>query len=134
MAKYDHSIIHFNNGLHGWHLTNEQYRAGLEKYVKFLKSKRSRGCHLIFSTTTPYPSKEQGRKLDPVNNQVVIDRNRIAREIMNDNKIPVIDLYELMEPDLEKYSISKGDLHFNKEGYEQLAKRISNEILLLLEK
>ncbi|MCK9412039.1 MAG: hypothetical protein M0Q53_07040 [Prolixibacteraceae bacterium] len=25
MAKYHHAVIHFNNGLHGWHLTNEQY-------------------------------------------------------------------------------------------------------------
>ena len=36
MAKYNHAVIHFNNGLHGWHLSNEQYEKGLRKYVKFL--------------------------------------------------------------------------------------------------
>jgi hypothetical protein len=128
MANYHHKVIHFNNGLHGWHLSSEQYEKGLRKYVKFLQAKKSRGCQLIYSLTTPYPSKEPGQKLDPVKNQVVIDRNRIAREIMEENNIPVIDLYGLMEPELEKYSGSKGNVHYNKEGYERLAKQISIEI------
>jgi hypothetical protein len=129
MAKYHHAVIHFNNGLHGWHLSSEQYEKGLSKYVKFLQAKNSRGCQLIYSLTTPYPSKEPGQKLDPVKNQVVNDRNRIAREIMEENNIPVIDLYGLMEPELEKYSASKGNVHYNNEGYERLAKQISIEIL-----
>lgn len=29
MGKYHHAVIHFNNGLHGWHLTNEQYKKKL---------------------------------------------------------------------------------------------------------
>jgi len=131
MAKYHHAVIHFNNGLHGWHLNNEQYENGLRKYVKFLKSNKAKGCQLIYSLTTPYPSKEPGQKLDPGKNQVVIDRNRIARKIMEENGIPVIDLYGLMEPELEKYSGSKGDVHYNKEGYVRLAERISNAILNL---
>jgi hypothetical protein len=133
MDNYNHKVIHFNNGLHGWHLTNEQYKAGLEKYVKFLKSKKAKDCRLIYSLTTPYPSKEPGEKLDPVRNQVVLDRNRIAREIMDRNGIPVIDLYGLMEPELEKYSSSKGNVHYNSEGYAIMAEKISNEILSLLQ-
>jgi hypothetical protein len=134
MANYHHAVIHFNNGLHGWHLTNEQYEKGLRKYVKFLESKKSKGCRLIYSLTTPYPSKEPGQKLDPVKNQVVIDRNRIARKIMEENNIPVIDLYGLMEPELEKYSGSKGNVHYNNEGYERLAEGISSEILKRIKK
>jgi len=129
MANYHHAVIHFNNGLHGWHLTNEQYEKGLRKYVKFLKAKKSQKCVLIYSFTIPYPSVEPGQKLDPVKNQVVIDRNRIARKIMDKNGITVIDLYGLMEPELEKYSGSKGNVHYNKEGHDRLAERISNEIL-----
>ncbi len=134
MGNYHHAVIHFNNGLHGWHLTNEQYEEGLRKYVEFLKAKKSKNCVLIYSLTTPYPSVELGQKLDPVKNQVVIDRNRIARKIMDENGITVIDLYSLMEPELEKYSGSKGNVHYNNEGYERLAERISNEILKLIVK
>lgn len=131
MGKYNHAVIHFNNGLHGNHLTLEQYEKGLEKYVRFLKSKKSKECILIFSLTTPLPSGKPGVKLDPVGNQMVIDRNRIARKIMEGNNIHVIDLYSVTEPELEKYSNSKGDVHYNKEGYGVLAKRISDEILEL---
>lgn len=134
MANYHHTVIHFNNGLHGWHLSNEQYERGLRKFVKFLKSKKSKGCQLIYSLTTPYPSKEPGQKLDRVKNQIVLDRNRIARKIMEENNIPVIDLYGLMEPELEKYSISKGDVHYSKEGYDRLGERISSEILKYIAK
>ncbi len=134
MGKYNHVIIHFNNGLHGWHLDGEQYEEGLRKYVKFLKSHKSKDCTLIYSLTTPVPSGEVGVKLDPERNQVVLERNRIARKVMAENSIPVIDLYGLMEPEIEKYSASKGNVHYNKDGYERLADRISGEILKLLAK
>lgn len=132
MGKYHHAVIHFNNGLHGWHLTNEQYEKGLTKYVKFLNANKYKDCQLIYSLTTPVSSKEPGVKLDTVRNQVVIDRNRIARKIMEENNIPVIDLYGLMEPDLEKYNSSKGDLHYKEEGYERMAEKIIEEISKLL--
>jgi len=134
MSKYNHAVIHFNNGLHGWHLTNDQYQKGLEKYVRFLKSKKSKNCVLIYSLTTPYPSKEPGQKLDVMKNKIVTDRNRIASKIMAENGIQVIDLYGLVEPELEKYSSSKGDVHYNNKGYEILAEQISDEILKLIVK
>ncbi len=132
MAKYQHAIIHFNNGLHGWHLNGDQYEEGLRKYVRFLKSHKAKGCKLVFSLTTPVPSEEIGVKLNPERNQIVIERNLIARNIMAENNIPVIDLYELMEPEIEKYSASKGNVHYNKDGYERIANRISEEILKLI--
>jgi hypothetical protein len=33
-----------------------------------------------------------------------------------------------MEPEIGKYSASKGNVHYNKEGYERLATRITEEI------
>lgn len=132
MGKYNHAIIHFNNGLHGWHLNGAEYEAGLRKYVRFLKSHKAKGCQLVYSLTTPVPSKEEGVKLDPERNQVVIERNRIARKIMEENNIPVIDLYGLMEPEIEKYSIAKGNVHYKKEGYKRLAARITEVITDIL--
>lgn len=134
MQKYNHAVIHFNNGLHGMHLTTEEYRKGMRKYVRFLKSKKARNCILVYSLTTPIPSAKPGEKLNPESNQIVIDRNRVAREIMEENGIPVIDLYGVVEPELERYSSSKGDVHYNKDGYDILAQRISEEILKLTAK
>lgn len=91
-------------------LPTSNIKKSLTKYVKFLKANKSKGCQLIYSLITPVSSKELGVKLDPVRNQVVIDRNRIARKVMEESGIQVIDLYDSMEPDMEKYNSSKGDL------------------------
>lgn len=132
MGKYEHSVIHFNNGLHGWHLNANEYEAGMRKFVKFLKSHKAKGCKLIYSLTTPVPSKAEGVILDPENNNVVLERNRIAAKIMHENNIPIIDLYSLMEKEIEKYSASKGNVHYNRKGYERIATRITEEIANLL--
>jgi hypothetical protein len=131
IGNYHHAVIHFNNGLHGWHLSKEQYRKGLAKYVKFLKGHKSKECILVYSLTTPVSSETIGQKLDPVRNKTVMERNEVAREIMAKNGIPVIDLYGLMEPDLDKYVASNGNLHYKGEGYQMMANLISNEILKL---
>jgi lysophospholipase L1-like esterase len=132
MGKYNHQIIHFNNGLHGWHLNDKQYEEGLRKYVRFLMKKKANNCQLVFSLSTPYPSKKENIKLNEEMNPVVLERNRIAMKVMSDYDIPVIDLYVLVEPKLEKYSIRKGDLHYKKEGYELMAGKISSKILELM--
>ena len=123
IGKYNHTVIHFNNGLHGWHLNAEEYEAGMRKYVRFLMANKSRNCKLVYSLTTPVLSKETGVKLDPERNKIVMERNKIAMNIMLENNIPVIDLYGLIEPEIEKYSAFKGDVHYNKEGYEKIASR-----------
>lgn len=133
MGKYGHSVIHFNNGLHGWHLNGKQYEEGLRKFVKFLKKHKSKNCKLLYALTTPVPSKEPDLKLDPKRNGIILERNMIARQVMAENGIQVIDLYELMVTELEKYSVSKGDVHYKQEGYERLAEKISGVIGRLLE-
>lgn len=128
MGKYNHAVIHFNNGLHGWHLNAAEYEVGMRKYVKFLKSHKAKECKLIYSLTTPVPSKKEGEKLDPIRNDAVLERNRIARKIMEENNIPVIDLYTLMEEDIEQFCASKGNVHYNRKGYERIATRITERI------
>jgi len=129
MAKYNHAVIVFNNGLHGWHLSGSEYEDGLRKYVKFLKSHKAKDCKLIYALITPVSSGEAGVKLDPDKNEIVLERNQIAETIMKENNIDVIDLYGLMEPELEKYSIEKGDLHYNSDGYKRIANAVSKEVM-----
>ena len=132
IGNYHHAVIHFNNGLHGWHLNTEQYRKGLERYVKFLKAQKSKDCILVYSLTTPVSSEISGQKLDSVKNKMVIERNQVAREIMSKNGIQVIDLYGLMEPELDKYVAKKGDLHYKEAGYQMMADIISREVIKLV--
>lgn len=132
MGGYHHAVIYFNNGLHGWHLDSAQYEEGLRRYTRFLMQHKVKDCQLVYALTTPVPSKEKGLKLAPDRNHVVMERNRIARRIMQENSIPVIDLYGLMAPDIEKYSDSKGNVHYNRQGCQRLASRIAEVIADLL--
>jgi len=129
LGKYNHVVIVFNNGLHGVHLSGTEYEDGLRKYVKFLKSHKAKNCKLIYALTTPVASPQEGVKLDPEKNGIVLERNSIARKIMKENNIEVIDLYALMEPDLETYSVEKGNVHYNSTGYKRIAHVISEEVL-----
>ena len=129
MAKYNHAIIVFNNGLHGWHLSGSEYEYGLRKYVKFLKSHKAKDCKLIYALITPVSSGETGVKLDLKKNGIVQERNQIAEKIMKENNIDIIDLYELMEPELEKYSIEKGNVHYNGDGYKRIANSVGKEVI-----
>ncbi len=134
MGKYNHTVIHFNNGLHGWHLDSVQYGEGLEKYVKYLMAHKSKTCKLVYALNTPVSSENPDQKFDLERNQVVLARNRVAREIMQKYDIPIIDLYDLMEPELDKYIIEKGNLHYKEEGYKKMAEKISGEISRFLYK
>ena len=52
VGDYKHAVIHFNNGLHGFHLDDAQYAAGLKRLVETLKQLEPQ-AKLIWATSTP---------------------------------------------------------------------------------
>ncbi len=52
LRQYKFNVIHFNNGLHGWGYTEDQYRDGLLRTVTAVKQ-NSGDAKLIWATTTP---------------------------------------------------------------------------------
>lgn len=130
--KWD--VIHFNWGLHdikrlkdkkmdvtgSWQVSAEDYRKNLEALVQKLKAT---GAKLIWASTTPVPEGANGRlKGDEV------ETNRIAKEVMDKNGIPIDDLYTYALPHLAEYQRSK-DVHFKLEGYAFLAKQVATKIV-----
>ena len=144
-TKWD--VIHFNWGL--WDLayrdsnseaygnrdkvngeiTNslEQYGENLQKLVDRLKETDS---HLIWANTTPVPPGEVGRISGDE-----IGYNAVAERIMDENGIPVNDLYSYMIGHMDEYQVRYGDVHFAKEGYEYLALKVAacikSELILI---
>ncbi|MBE7002154.1 MAG: hypothetical protein E7421_05630 [Ruminococcaceae bacterium] len=99
-------VIAFNNGLHGWHLTEEEYKAHYEKMLCFLMEQYPESVILpVLSTTV----KNQER-----NNRVV------AR---NEKVMELAEKYNLQTLDLFTVSTSNGDIqsddgvHFKADGY-----------------
>lgn len=111
--------ILFNNGLHGWHLSDEDYEKYYRAMLAFLTG---RGVPLYIVLTTFLPQDEE-------RNAVVLRRNAIAEKLAAEHNLPVIDLYSVSAA-LSADDYCGDGVHFHNEGYIALAKKILGEVKL----
>lgn len=138
-TKWD--VIHFNWGL--WDLcyrseqskvygnrdkingtvtfTPEEYAKNLEKLVIRLQQTKAK---LIFATITYIPKGEAGRFFGDDKRY-----NKVAVKIMKKHNIQINKLNAVSRRIHKKYKKEEGDVHFTAEGYELLAKEVTNKIL-----
>ena len=120
IKRFDFDVIHFNNGLHGWGYTEEEYRAGLAALVAFLKE-TAPNARLVWAMSTPVRVGKDIEKVNEERTNRVKARNAIAREVMAANGIPVNDLFALVEDHTEYYS--QDGTHFNGAGKKAQGRR-----------
>jgi lysophospholipase L1-like esterase len=117
-------VVHFNNGLHGWGYSEEEYQKAFPELVATIR-KQAPQAKLIWATITPM---RQAGKLDAIAEGTtrVQARNKIAAEIVAREGIAVDDLYGLVKDHAEYWS--PDGVHFNAQGVgaqaEQVIKRI----------
>ena len=110
--------IVFNNGLHGWHLSDMQdYPKYYEKMIEFLMREFSEARLYLALTTFVKDSERNAR---------VIRRNAEVLKLAEKYGVPVIDLYSATEG---RVDLLTDGVHFSNEGY----KIITREILRVLE-
>lgn len=114
------SIVHFNNGMHGWAYTEKEYAASFPGYLATLR-KIASGAHFIWASTTPV------RKDDPAgpSNERIKARNAEALEVMTRASIGVDDQFSLM---LRYPNLYMDDVHFNPEGSRVQGKQVVGSI------
>lgn len=137
-GKWD--VIHFNFGLHdlkyldaaGKYVPPEQGRqvASVADYERNLRELVARlqktGAKLVFATTTPVPAATLGRV-----EHDEIRYNEAAVRVMRELGVAVDDLHALVVPRQDKIQLPK-NVHFTKDGYDQLADRVVASIMPLL--
>lgn len=107
----------FNNGLHGWHLSEAEYG---ELYGAFVDELiREYGRDKIYLVLTTYSASEH------YPNERVIARNEIALRIAEEKNLKVIDLYTVAEAN--KAHLLDG-VHFDDVGYTALANALAGAI------
>jgi len=117
-------VVHFNNGLHGFGYSEEEYRQHFPKLLATIR-KHAPKAKLIWATITPV---RQSGKLDVIaeNTKRVQARNKLADELLKKEGIAVNDLYDLVKDHPEYWS--NDGVHFNGKGVavqaEQVAKRV----------
>jgi len=118
-GKWD--VIHFNFGLHDSRTPKADYEKRLREILARLQKT---GAKIVWASTTPRPA---DGKEGPVLVQAVVERNAVAAAVMQENHIPVNDLFTFITPHL-KQTQRPGDVHFNSEGYALLGKQVAEAI------
>jgi len=120
------SLVHFNNGMHGWAYSESEYKNGFSPFLRAIKASAP-GARLVWATTTPVKTEASP---GPTNSRID-SRNAIANEFVKKDGIAVDDQHELMahHPDMYQDSV-----HFNGDGAELQAAQVVGTINSLLTK
>jgi hypothetical protein len=109
MMGLSFAVIHFNNGMHGWGYTEQQYVAGLPGMIAALRAEGPRAA-LVWANTTPVLHDSTNGQST---NARIDGRNRLAAAVMTGERIATDDQYGLMVKHPEMHN---GDVHFTEAG------------------
>ena len=107
----------FNNGLHGWHLNDEEeYGFYFERAIQFLmKEYQGVPLYLVLTTSVQNEAREERVK----------KRNAVVTELAKKYGLKLIDLYSASVSCAE---LRVDGVHFSRDGYVRLADQILTEI------
>ena len=113
--------ILLNNGLHGLHLSKEDYKHHYEGLIKFLFEEfENTPVILLLSTHQAKPERDA----------LVVERNRMVSELAEKYGLPIIDLYSVSKAHPEL--LSNDGIHLLPEGYSLLAREIVSKVKTFL--
>ncbi|HTI98625.1 MAG TPA: SGNH/GDSL hydrolase family protein [Dongiaceae bacterium] len=128
LDEFDFSVVHFNNGMHGWQHSEAEYRAA---FPAFFATIRAHAPHakLVWATTTPLKVSPAQPRPDEATDTRVAARNAIAAELLQPQGVAVDDLNTLVAGHPEYHS---DNVHFNRQGIELEAQQVAASIAPLL--
>ena len=121
ITQYDFAVVHFNNGLHGFGYTEEEYGAGYEKALKAIKEYLP-SATIILTLTTPLQEGSSQSRLNPR----VDERNQIVLRLAEAHDCQVNDLHAISKGHTEYY---RDPYHYKEIAVTLQAKQVSQCIL-----
>ena len=111
------AAVFFNNGLHGWHLTEEEYeRLYADMLDRLLQE---------FPDVPVVPMLTTCSETHWHPNDRVLARNEAVRRIAEARGLPVIDLYTVADANREHLA---DGVHFHPQGYRALAEELMRAV------
>jgi lysophospholipase L1-like esterase len=108
MIEVRFDVVHFNNGMHGWGYTEDEYRKYFPELVTAVRL-GAPGARLVWATTTPVRKDKDGQ----ATNARIDTRNDIAAALITKAGIAVDDQHALM---MQHQDLHSDDVHFTAEG------------------
>jgi hypothetical protein len=130
MMDVKFTVVHFNNGMHGWGYTESQYAAGLPGMIAALRAGAPQAM-LLWASTTPllHDPVASADAPTPSSNARVDARNHLAAGIMAKEHIVTDDQHALM---LQHQDSHSGDVHFTEEGSAIQASQVAQAVRRVL--
>ena len=114
--RYD--VISFNNGLHSLNTDRAEWTFAYSQAVKFIRAKCP-NSRLFIVTSTPLKDPELTKK--------AMELNEITLKTAEAENLPVIDLFELMNP-LDRDAFWSDIYHYHAKGREMQAEKIVENV------
>ena len=144
LANGPYDLIFFNMGLHGWQpgrIPEGQFIPLTRKLVASIRD-NAPGARLFWISTTPiteqdvrpqyWKIEDRTYALNGELNPTIVEHNRLAFEVMKEEKIPVIDFYNLLLPHL---NTAQGDMfHWREPASKMMAQEVVKHITAHLPK
>lgn len=124
MEKVHFRVVHFNNGLHGWGYSEDEYRQAFPVFLAAIRA-MSPDASLVWASTTPVKADAIGG----ATNDRVSARNAVALAFVSEAHIAVDDQHALMLKHLDTY---QDTVHFNDEGSQIQGRQAAEYIRVLL--
>jgi hypothetical protein len=123
-------VIHFNNGMHGWQHSENEYQKAFPKFLKAIQMNAPK-AKLIWATTTPISGLTNSPPSDPMqaSNERIENRNALALKQVQARHIAIDDLNALVKEHPEYY---RDSVHFNSQGIAIQAEQVSARIKAFL--
>lgn len=107
------SVVHFNNGMHGWAYSEKEYKDAFPAFVAEIRTIAPK-AELVWATTTPVKKDTEKDAATPgPTNARVMARNAIAEELVKPAGIAIDDQHGLM---LKHTELHQDNVHFSEEG------------------
>ncbi len=127
--NFKYKAIHFNNGLHGPHMSAGEYREGMEAVIRFI-SENCGQAQIILTLSTPVTVEGKRDVPDTGLNRKVTDRNNAVSSLAKKYGLAVDDLYTPMFG-VSGYRVDDG-LHYNAEGERAQAEIVAKKLMEFL--
>jgi hypothetical protein len=109
MEGIQFSVVHFNNGMHGWAYSEDQYKAAFPAFLRTAKNMAGSHGALVWATITPVGQDA----INGASNRRIDARNAIATSLVQAAGIPVDDQHALM---MQHQDLHQDPVHFNASG------------------
>ncbi len=139
-GPYD--VIHINLGLHGFQrdrvvkgitekqprIPDGQFEPLTKSFVEVMRKENPRG-KIIWASTTPISLRDKPAELDPQNNPIIVEHNRMAAKVMPEMNVPVNDLYSLM---INHLDLKQSDFHWKDAAKKIQGDAVADRVVKLL--